>query len=147
MLKLRTPIILFPDRYDGSQIVRGEFDLRMQSFVFYLAPAQEEDGQVLIGTDDESGEEREIVFPEIIRTVKLVNNLAHPDPVISRIVERFVDVLEDVDEVIAAEQSSPGGIATEPFTVGTKKWFLHCDAKKRKKKQLGLRKIRKEIET
>lgn len=125
MLKLDTPITIYPEVYDGLMIVRGEFDLRTQSVTLHLAPVQSSAEGVTLGVEeiDETGG-RELRFPEIVRTVTLQQNLQDRDPRVDVLMQAFAHFLEYLEAVIVETQNDEGGLARQQHQIGVTKWGL-----------------------
>src|SRR5678815_3526485 len=125
MIKLVSPITIYPDVYDALFIVRCEFDLRSQTATLYLAPVQSDAEGIYLGRKEMAGETVLYRFPEMIRTVTLQQNLINPDPGIEGLLSAFATFLESIEQAVVITQTEPGGLATTTHQIGMTQWALN----------------------
>ncbi len=124
MIKLDTPIVIYPDTYDGLFIVRGEFDMRTKTTTLYLAPARSDADNIYLGVKETIAGEVQYRFPELIRSIKLQQDLMNPNPLVEEIISEFAAFLERIEGLVIATQSEPSGLASTPHQIGTTQWSL-----------------------
>lgn len=124
MIVFETPLIIYPNEYNGQFFVRCEIEWRTQSVTLYLAPAQTDQQHIYLGVKETVDGVVQLRFPEMIRAVTITQNLDNPDPAIRLLFQKLVAFLEDAEKIVVENQHEPGGLATIPYQMGTTEWSL-----------------------
>ena len=153
MIKLDTPIIIYPDTYDVLYLVRAEVELRNRTASFYLAPARLTEDNIYLGvqetvpaTVEGAPDTMKARFPDIVRTVILAQNLANPDPVIAALLDTYTVFIEAVEQILIANQDEPGGLAEAPYQNGTTEWQLRSTYEPTEDRQVAVENLDPHIE-
>lgn len=141
MIVLNTPIIIYPDTYDAQFFVRVEVELRSQTVTLYLAPARSTQQDIYLGVKETVDGELHMRFPELLRTVRIQQNMQNPDPVIQDLLKKYVAWLADVEQIIVDNQYDPGGMATSPYQNGTTQWSLESTWESNGGREVGIEDI------
>ena len=124
MIQLNTPIVLYPDIYNGLFIVRAEVELRNQSATFFLAPVRADEENIYLGVKETVDGRLQYRFPELLYQVTVQQNPNNPDPVIDALFRAWIGVLEQAEAILVANQQVEGGLATRVHQIGTTQWSL-----------------------
>ena len=141
MITLDTPIIIYPDTYNGQFLVRCEVEIRTQTATLYLAPTRNDNKSIFVGVKETIEGETEVRFPQLLRTMTLQQNLDNPDPVIADFFDAYVKALDKLEKIIVDNQHAPGGLATQPVQIGTTEWSLQSTWKATGNRTVGLEDI------
>ena len=140
MLKLKTPLVIYPHTYPALVAVRVEIEARAQRVTVDYGPAQEVDGKVTLGTYDETT--GQTVAPAPVRSVTLAQNFTAPDPAVDALFQDLTRVLEQIDRLVASSQHEPGGLAEAALLLGEQEWSLEHTFEGLGARGVGVRKLR-----
>ena len=119
MIDLTDDITISPNTYTHLQLVKCELDIRSGVGTFFYAPVTRDANLIVLGEETQQAQGTvKYMYPQIVRSVSIAQNLQHQDAAIAALWQGFLTCFDAVDDITAPL------FAGQVIEIGVTEWPL-----------------------